>query len=488
MNYFIENYLSGETAEKLTVPATLSEQKILKDFTREYWRLGGVPAYPVGANKMISAAYNCGTTITDLSTANRDKSDVTLQRIEKTTEAEFTSYLAKLESFGFKKEYENLTSENLFLTYKSADQQLHLSFKPLIGEVQIITDPNGISVEEFGYSYTPKAGERSEYYLYGLPMTDCNGNKHPNCGTLSIIKCADNSVIIIDGGEYEGEGGLTQMYGNEVMKDFDAFLHQITGTADGDKVRVSGWYLSHYHSDHTRGMLEFFGKYNASYEMERVIANIPVRDCGGDTYKFSTEMTNWVYKLLEEWSAFLKTTYPGCKELKVHAGQKIQIADVSLEVLYTHEDLLTSMGYFNSADSNDTSTVVRVDNGQMSMIIMGDAGQRTESRMRKTFTAVTLKSDIVQPAHHLIYDVMTIFREIQPAFALVTQSVECMQSSSTLPGQGSYKERYDKLMSLVPRDHCYFAGNESVGLAVVNGKIEVIYNVEGVVGREEGKG
>ncbi len=483
---FIENYLSGDVVEELTVPADLCEQKILKDFTREYWRLGGVPAYPVGSNKLVPNEYECGSTISNRIVKKRNKSDVSLQRIDRSTEAEFAAYLTKLERFGFEKEYENLTSENLFLTYKKDGMRVHVSFKPAIGEAQVISDPKGMAIEAFGYSYTPAAGERSEYYLYGIPMTDCKANGHPNCGTLALIKCADNSVIIIDGGEYEGNGG-TQMYGEEVMGAFDAFLHQITGTAEGEKVRVSGWYVTHYHSDHTRGLLEFFKKYNENYELERIIANIPIQDCGGITNQFSLEMTNWVYNMIEAWSELLKTRYPNCKEIKVHAGQKIRIADVSLEVLYTHEDLLTPIGYFNSADSNDTSTVIRVDNGQMSMMVLGDGGQRTESRLRRIFTEATLKSDVVMPAHHLVYDVFEIYKEIRPTFALVSQSYECSQANSRIEGQGSYKERFDKLVSFVG-DNCYFAGNETVGLAVIDGKIQECYHVEGVVGRQVGQG
>ena len=38
------------------------------------------------------------------------------------------------------------------------------------------------------------------FYQYAIPMTDGEGNGL-NCGMLYIIKCADNSVIIIDGGD-----------------------------------------------------------------------------------------------------------------------------------------------------------------------------------------------------------------------------------------------------------------------------------------------
>ncbi len=480
IDYFVENYLSGDVAEKVAVSGDLSEVKILKDYTRENWKLGGIPAYSqAGENKLIAAVYKSGTTIMGRSASNNDKSDVSLQRIEKTTDAEFEAYLAKLDSFGFEKEYENIAAEVTFLTYTKGDVRFHVAYKPAIREVQVIDDPNGISVEEFGYTYTPEAGERSEYYLYGLPMTDGKGkegNMAPNCGTLSVIKCADNSVIIIDGGDYEGEGGLKQMYGKEVMDAFDDFLHEITGTADGDKVRISAWYVSHYHSDHTKGLLEFFKGYHASYELERVIANIPVESCGGSSNPFGSSMTSWVYRILDDWCDLIKVRFPNCKEMKVHAGQKIQIADVSLEILYTHEDLLNGNNRFKSADSNDTSTVTRFDNGQMSMISLGDAGRTTETRLRQTYTELSLRSDVIQPAHHLINDVFDIYEEIQPDFALVPQSYECSQSKTKVGEEGTYIYRYNKLIALVDKDNCYFAGNETVGLAVVNGQIQVVYH------------
>ena len=491
VDYFVEKYLSGDVVEALIVPATVSEQKIFKDFAREGWKLNSVPAYPAGVNKLSTGVYSCGTTITDM-TSNRDKSDVTLQRVDKTTPAEFEAYLAKMDSFGFEKEYENLTSENFFLTYKAKDQRVHISYRPAASEVQVIHDPKGIGVEEFGYTYTPQADERSEYYLYGLPMSDGKGNNHPNCGTLSVIKCADNSVIIIDGGEYEGEGDkkqpLQQMYSQEVMDAFDAFLHQITGTASGEKVRVSAWYLTHYHSDHTRGLLEFFKRYNANYELERVIANIPISNCGGSSIRFSDTMLKWAYQQLDGWSNLIKATYPNCRELKVHAGQKIQIADVALNVIYTHEDLIGSSARFSSGDSNDTSTVIRADNGKMSMMILGDIGQTAQARIKKYYSGETLKSDVVQPAHHLINNVFDIYNQIQPTYALVPQSYECSQSQANVSGEGTYISRYNKLISFVDRENCYFAGNETVGLAVIDGKIQVCYHVEGVVGRESGNG
>jgi hypothetical protein len=74
----------------------------------------------------------------------------------------------------------------------------------------------------------------------------------------------------------------------------------------------------------------------------------------------------------------------------------------------------------------------------------------------------------------MIYDVFTIYKDIRPTFALVPQSYECSQSKTKVGEEGTYIERYNKLISYVEKENCYFAGNETVGLAVVDGQIQVI--------------
>lgn len=482
INYFVDQYLSGDPADRLVVSADLNEQKISKDFSRDGWKLTSIPAYSAGVNHLVQNVYHCGSTFTKFSSTNVNQSSTQLHLIQKTNVTEFSNYCSKLESFGYEKEASNDLEGNLYATYYNGERRVHVSFNPAYSEARVILDPDGISAEEFGYTYTPKEGEQSEYYLYGIPMANGKSNPHPNCGTLMVIKCADNSVIIIDGGAYEGDGG-TQMYGDDVMQAFDDFLHEITNTPAGQKVRISAWYMTHYHSDHIYGLLEFLKRYYDSYELERIVANIPIAQPAAQSWG---TMAEWHFKLIGEWNILLKTKFPNCKELKVHSGQTIQIADVTLQVLYTHEDLLTSNAMFNSTDSNDTSTVIRVDNGKMSMMVLGDANTRTESRIRRCFTTTTLKSDICQAAHHIINDLSLLYKDIQPTYMYIPQSEECCHSPMVEPATGlSYQDRYDRLLAVVPEENCYFGGNETVGYAVINGVMTECYYKEGVVGRQE---
>jgi len=474
VDYFVENYLSGEKTDTLSVPTSIDEQKILKGFTRSYWLLPSIPSYPEGQNLLYSGTYNCGTTIMNYAAGGETEDSSVLQRVKKTNATEFEAYIAKLESYGFKKEFENTLEQNRYVGLYDGNQRVYLTFSGKNSNAKILLDPTGISVDEFGYSYEPKAGEQSEYYMYGIPMADGTGNGHINCGMLLVIKCADNSVIVVDGG-----GDKQEQMTEKALEGFNEFLFDITDTPEGGKVRISAWYMTHYHGDHVKGFYEFLNTYGDSYELERVIANLPTDAA------LNWNGQNWSITFIKKWNTFIKQKYPGCKEIKVHTGQKIQIADVTLQVLYTHEDLLKDNGEFNSTDSNDMSTVIRVDNGKLSMLVLGDANSRTQSEMTKTFTGETFKSDILQAAHHMIYELPTIYNMTKPSIVYVPQNYTVAQNTEVeqMVNGTTYKQRLETLIKLVGLENLYFGGDETVGFASVDGKLTKVYHVEGVIGK-----
>ena len=479
IDYFTEKYLTGDKTETLGISPDLFEQKILKDHTRDSWGLYGVPAYTVGQNKLVQNVYNCGTTVKDLTNGGINDTSSKLHLITDTTVEEFSAYMEKLERFGYEKENEANLENNLYATYYNGEHRVHISYTPaferLSSEARVILDPTGMSVKEFGYTYTPKDGEKSVFYQYGIPMTDGAGNNNPNCGSLDIIKCADNSIIIIDGGDRKGTG-YVQMT-DVALAGLDDFLHEITGIAKGEKIRISAWYMTHYHNDHTYGFYHFLNQYSDTYTLERIIANVPTNTIN------SQWNTQWWFKILAEWNTLLKAKYPECKELKVHSGQTIQIADVSLQVLYTHEDLLTTThAFFNSGDSNDTSTVIRIDNGNLSMMVIGDANSRTSSRLRRCFTTETLKSDIMHAAHHMLYHLPKLYDYVDPEIFYLSTSRELLNSEEQILEGTNYKQRFIYIYSLVG-DNYYCSGNETVGFSEINDGLTPDYFKDGVVGR-----
>ena len=476
-DHFIETYLSGDKVETLTLPGDIYKLDVKQGFTRENWELSKIPAYTTGSNRLITRVYNCGTTIRNLTNKGNNDTSTELMYILDTSLEEFNEYRAKLESFGYAEEFENQIEENYFASYYNGEHRIYTYLYGKSKEARVIYDPTGISVDEFGYSYTPAEGEETVFYQYGLPMTDGKGNGHPNCGMMYIIKCADNSVIIIDGGDYEGDGG-DQLKG-EAQEGFDKFLHEITGTEMTEKVRISAWYLTHYHSDHTRGLLEFLRAYGDGYTLERVMSNIPEGSI------IETYTGTWEYGKLDEWKMLISQKYPECKEIKIHTGQEIQIADVTMQVIFTHEDLLTEKARFNSLDSNDSSSIVRFLTDEMSLIVLGDASRSTETAVNRNFTSETLKSDIMTAAHHMIYNLPYLYKNIEPKVVYISQAYEIANSKSALDGT-TYEDRFNVIKRLVGDGNYYFAGNCTVGYAHVDGALTRVYYSDEVVGRRSG--
>lgn len=472
VDYFIENYLSGDKVETLSISPDINKSEVLKGYTRSYWGLPSIPAYPEGKNLLYSGTYNCGTTIKNYAAGITDDSSI-LQRVKKTDTEEFAAYIKKLESYGFKKEYESGIENNFYVGMYDGKQRIYLTYSDVNSVAKIVLDPTGMSLDEFGYSYTPKAGEQSVYYQYGIPMADGTGNGHPNCGMLLVIKCADNSVIVIDGGDGDKQMNATALAG------LNDFLHNITDTPTTGKIRISAWYMTHYHSDHILGFYDFLSTYGDSYTLERVIANLPTDDA------LAWNGLSWSTGIIKKWNTLINAKYPECKDIKVHTGQEIQIADVTLTVLYTHEDLLTDAGKFNSTDSNDMSTVIRVDNGKMSMLVLGDANTRTQSEMMKTFTAATFKCDILQAAHHMIYELNTIYKWAAPSIVYVPQnSVVAQNNEAEHAVNGTtYLQKLQTLINLVGEENLYFGGDETVGFASVDGTLTKVYYRDGVIGK-----
>jgi hypothetical protein len=104
-------------------------------------------------------------------------------------------------------------------------------------------------------------------------------------------------------------------------------------------------------------------------------------------------------------------SYPGAVLYTVHSGMTIGFADATATILCTYEDVKQS--YYNGSlksndfyDGNDTSTVVRFDVTDKTgahvtkFMVMGDASNGAGNALEYTYTAATLRADMVQLEHH----------------------------------------------------------------------------------------
>lgn len=237
-------------------------------------------------------------------------------------------------------------------------------------------------------------------------------------GMSYVIKLEDGRFIIYDGGKNcptPTDGQDKEGYTNtdEVVQLWDTLvaLHGSTPSSSSP-IHVAAWVITHSHGDHFEVFRDFLGTYgkNSSFKMDALIGNYPatnvLRTASGDLTDTSTMgYYNNIYNLQQ------KVTR-GFKYIKVHTGQKLYFANVTMEVLMTYED----HNPMSIQAENDTTTVTRLTiattsatAGQtttaesaastVTVLFLGDA-QRHQSRYMCAAYGNYLSSDIVQVAHH----------------------------------------------------------------------------------------
>ena len=389
--------------------------------------ISGLPAYS-GGNVSQTMEYDCGNGVS----GNGEKSYLTV--VTDTTAAEFNAYQQTLTAAGFTKTGERSVdsrtsgSPNLFATFRSplgnykvytyflapydpaGDTNAIANAVTVSGEVRIIVDTQKDTVEGFHYEST--TGETAVPMLvqYGLSMSENgfditskeekNRNGKRNCGALTVIRMADNSLFIDDGGDI-------QQWSDEACDDFMQFCRDITGKRQDETVTINTWFVSHAHSDHFLGLPRFIKRYHQYLDIKNVMYNID------DTRDGSTRDMGPIMQMV-------KGYFPNVRYYKPHTGESFTIEGIEFAVLYALEDrylpnaqgeLITDksdqggtyradMYKDGESDFNDTTTVLKVhfENGK-NALLYGDVNLG-ETVLLSCYPDSYLKTDIMMVPHH----------------------------------------------------------------------------------------
>ena len=458
MNLWNKNVSEG----KLTASTEWTKEVTMRDFYREGWLLKDIPAYQ-GNNTLASALYNTGTYLTEY--GKQDAANNLMQSIWATNEEELSDYLDALKVNDYKEESHTSMENNQFYRFTKDDQRVYVNYYGNANRATVELDDSGRpSISEVSYTYEPKAGEESQYYMFGLKMDpygyslkqEKNSSGYIDNGACLIVKLADNSVILID-------GGATQQMGPEDCDRLYNMLCEITGTKNGEMINVAAWYITHYDSDHTCGYSVALKTNPERYNLQRVICNLPDLEATTKTDATAVVEPNSAVKML----------YPACQDIKVRTGDVIQLADVTIRVVFTHTDFADDAGRFNTTNFNTTSTVAMFENSAgMKMLVTGDMMAKAESVLCQNFSTETLKCDIFQQPHHNRTDVSTIYEYANAQVMFFTQAVGTLTENAT-----------DTARSELAKKWCsewYCGGTETVGLNWVNGKANLIYQKQDI--------
>lgn len=453
VEYFLSQCSYDKDRNTFSVAANLEEETYTNGYYRDGWLLLDIPAY-WGDNELVATTYDCGLTLID---DNKNDGTCLLQTVKSTTKEEAEAYAKLLEANGYEQISKRTVENNEFYRYKNETTKISVNFFGNEEEADIIMDQSTIATNDISYTYEPKAGERTEVYLYALyrrPYDDASLNDSIAIrgGLSMVIKCADNSVIIIDGGE-----SATQ-FRDEHYQDYLDFLHEITGTPAGEKIRISAWHVTHGHGDHANGMAAFLIKNVNNVILERVITNLPDEK----NVATATEVVGNIRTAVQ--------TYR-CPEIKVHTGDVIQIADVTMEILYTHEDLATDAGIWGSTDDNDASIASRfVTSDGMTFFLNGDMNMTSYEAMAKNFSSETLNTTLALVSHHLYNDMAeSYFATLNPQYFLVGADSYNIPNTSVTKRQHEYAAKYS--------EGVYYE-DDTYGFAYENGRAVVCYHKE----------
>ena len=449
------------------------EEVVLKDYVSPKWELDCVPPYT--GSTLWSPAYDCGTSLAAYRKEINPDKEAYMVTVSGTNAKEYAAYLEKLKEAGYAVTAERNVEGDLYTTLENRVRRVHAYFINFQSRVRIVTEPTAISASAADFSYTvdaPKKNGGAEIYLYGLNMdpggynpngkedSGLNTTGYINCGACLIIRLADNSIVVIDGGHRQQMNGLKN--DKAPMKQMNDFLHEITGKGAKEKITIACWYLTHNHNDHFGGFYEFMNTYSELYDLQRVCVNPP----SPELWLESAEERG----TLAQFSMLIATRYPGCLFLKPHTGMTFTLADAEFDIVFTHEDHASLTANDNIVTgSNDACTIARVTAGGMSMMILGDMNTTTQNTILEMRSNKTLQSDIVQVAHHGFNNVAAMYREINAPIALFPQSEGGLHKNDSQQRNFNNVVKYSKT--------CYYSGSfdKTVGIAVRDGKIVKIY-------------
>ena len=426
---------------------------------KDAWLLSKIPAYDGGVPSREVYLGGQG-----LDPSQPKSSENRMQVISGTDETQFSAYLQKLKSAGYRAEFERTADGNRFASYINGSRRVYAYYIPAIGEARIVSESTAVSVSvsDFSYTYEVKPGDVTAIYQYALPLRDAthfSSGNYVDRGMLYVVKLADNKVVLVDGGE-------SVQFTSTQVDGLMSFLREITGAGSNGKVTIAAWYLTHAHQDHIQGFCFLAKKYSSHLTLERVFYNIPSVHSPNSTT--ANVGTNMVYKLLRYIRKYFGS---GVEFLKLHTGQEIRLANVTFEVLYTHEDLVhPETGETRSADNyNEASSVMKITFDGQSILLLGDVDTKGASTLMRLWSESTLKVSVLQVAHHVLNVLTDLYHLIKAPILFVPQSLHRINEHSSAPKTFAAVQQY------ADPNMIFFQNEKTVGLAVVDGAFKVIY-------------
>lgn len=293
-----------------------------------------------------------------------------------TTADEYRAYRQKLESAGYTLYCENEIADNLYATYTTDTQMVHVYFVKYASAVRLITGSMSSDVGlPTNVDGAPAYTKLTESKVTQMMLQYDTGN----FGMCYIVTLEDGSFIVFDG------GGHTEGTTTDYVRLFN-LLDKLNERPDG-KIVIAAWIITHVHWDHHESFFKMCKTYGDRLTIEQCIVNAPDSTVAYNSYNPDT---------------FMSKDFPTASDAvggmvwaKPHTGMKFWVRNAEIEVLYTQEDLYPEPLH----TFNNSSMVMRMTVGGQVITWLGDI-QTEGSNIITSMYGGYLKTDIAQVSHH----------------------------------------------------------------------------------------
>lgn len=295
------------------------------------------------------------------------------------SKGQFDGYCAALEREGFTKHYGTVEGKAFYACYYNDRAILNVSFSSADNGLRVTVDhreKSALPPLAPICDGTPNSAEPA-LLLFGDHMYEvCD------CGMGYIFRLSDGSLVVIDGG----------MPWPATIP--PAFYERLSEMANGGKIVISAWILTHAHPDHTRVFVELSKTHGADIDLRRVIYNFP-----GRLMQLGSGHSAWCeneVRFVEEAIARFESKP---EFIRAYTGQHYELPGMKIDMLFTLDDFRQP---FFPLNFNATSLIFRITVGEQTFMFLGDADPTSIGIIVAKYGSA-LKSDVVQVAHHGYY-------------------------------------------------------------------------------------
>lgn len=395
-NKYIIVYTSDYAADKLleTLKTNLTKKATAKEITiDESWNIKVKVDYLTSGNETFDETGLINTaTLPNLGTAYDVGQGSKVHIKTGATKDTFTQLCKSLEDAKLKKYTTNSIGNNLFATYITQTQIVHVMFFPNKSEIRTAVDKRGTGTN--GFVLPGLSGDNKYIPTESSIMTlvDIENSCWPG-GMCLIFKLCDGRFVVVD----SGVGGRD----NDGSSSGWVYASLAKHAKDPKNIQVAAWVITHIHSDHAGGLVDMArGTYNTTLKKdgEQVRTHNVMPRNVKSMIKIDTIIYNQPKKNVDGrdgWMNEIITAFNVKNVVRAHPGQVFYFENCKF-TMYGSLDLVAEKTISNH---NDESLSMMFEFNGKKLLVLGDAYPQNTKALA-TIYKESLKADIVQTSHH----------------------------------------------------------------------------------------